>query len=70
MSVKEERYKGEKKRLDLPWFTQKANKVRDTTCSVHGGHRSPLGGVKTQGVPSPEDARHLPDRVLEAWADK
>ena len=29
-SAKEERYKGEKKRLDLPWFTQKANKVRDT----------------------------------------
>ena len=22
--------KGEKKRLDLPWFTQKANKVHDT----------------------------------------
>ena len=22
--------KGERKRLDLPWFTQKANKVRDT----------------------------------------
>ena len=26
--------KGEKKRLDLPWFTQKANKVHDTGLAV------------------------------------
>ena len=40
------------------------------TCSIHRGHRRPLGGVKTQGVPSPEDARHLPDWVLDTRANK
>ena len=59
MSAKEERYKGEKKRLDLPWFTQKANKVRDTGLALFteatgalsvGGRRRASPPLKTLGA--------------------
>ena len=41
--------KGERKRLDLPWFTQKANKVLDTELVLFTESAGALSdGVRTQ----------------------
>ena len=43
--------KGKRKRLDLPWFTQKANKVPDTELVLFTESAGALSdGVRTQGA--------------------
>ena len=42
--------KGERKRLDLPWFTQKDNKAPDTELALFTEAADALSPVKTQGA--------------------
>ena len=42
--------KGERKKLMFLGLHRKPIKPLAWDCSVHGGHRRPLGGVKMQGT--------------------